>query len=263
MVEPAILRFVIRGSGVQAPPPAPKNLVFRKRDSLPQKTPPLANMLDWFYERLTRTDHPQKADLIFVLAGKMERKLYGLHLYQAGLAPRLLLTVGRFEVSKMAGLPFEFLPELIAQRERTAPERRHFFCDVSADATRIRAVALPRWSTYGEALGLREYLAGDSARDVIVVSTDIHLRRAAVTFEKVFAGAAVKFRYCPVPADLSSLGKAGWWTRRDDRNYVMRETVKLAAYRLILSLPHVFVRYLMRLKRDAFSEGRALPIPRD
>lgn len=221
------------------------------------------DMLDWLYQRLTRTDRPQKADLIFVLAGKMERKQYGLHLYQSGLAPRLLLSVGRFEVSKMPKLPFEFSAELIAQRERTAPERRHFFCDVSPTATRIRAVDLPRWSTYGEALGLREYLGGDAVRDVILVSTDIHLRRVALTFEKVFIGSAVKFQYCPVPAALSSLEKAGWWTRRDDRSYVMRETAKLAAYRIILSLPHVIVRYLMRLKRDAFSGDRALPIPRD
>ena len=200
------------------------------------------SLLQWLYERLARTDTAQKADLIFVLAGRMERKHYGLDLYRAGLAPRLLLSVGRFEVSKMAALPCDFSTELIAQRNRTAPERRHFFCDLSPSATRISTVDLPRWSTYGEALGLREYLAGDPARKVILVSTDIHLRRIALAFEKVFANSAVSFQYCPVPAALSSLGKNRWWTRRADRNYVMRETWKFAGYRVILLLPHLFVR---------------------
>lgn len=41
------------------------------------------------------------AHLIYATAGKMERKDYGLELYQVGLLPRLVLGVGRFEVSKM------------------------------------------------------------------------------------------------------------------------------------------------------------------
>jgi len=53
------------------------------------------------YENLTRTDSVQPCDLIFVLAGRMERKPYGLELYLAGMAPRLVLSVGRFEVSRM------------------------------------------------------------------------------------------------------------------------------------------------------------------
>ena len=59
-------------------------------------------MLYWLYERLTRNDDPAPADLIFVLAGKMERKRYGLELYRARSAKRLILSVGRFEVSKLS-----------------------------------------------------------------------------------------------------------------------------------------------------------------
>ncbi len=65
-------------------------------------------MLDWLYNRLTKKDALAPADLIFVLAGKMERKHYGLELYRAGFAKQLLLSVGRFEVSKMSGLSIHF-----------------------------------------------------------------------------------------------------------------------------------------------------------
>src|ERR1035438_7158796 len=54
-----------------------------------------------FYESLTRNDSVQPVDLIFVMAGRMERKHYGLELYRAGVAPQLVLSVGRFEVSKV------------------------------------------------------------------------------------------------------------------------------------------------------------------
>lgn len=49
-------------------------------------------LLRYLYESLTLSDPPTPADLIFVLAGKMERKQYGIELiglYPAGLARRL------------------------------------------------------------------------------------------------------------------------------------------------------------------------------
>src|ERR1035441_3224688 len=59
------------------------------------------------YRCLTWNDSVEAVDLIFVMAGRMERKQYGLELYRAGIAPRLILSVGRFEVSKMSRLRSE------------------------------------------------------------------------------------------------------------------------------------------------------------
>ena len=205
-------------------------------------------MLDWFYNPLTKKDAPCPADLIFVLAGKMERKRYGLELYQAGFAKRLLLSVGRFEVSKMSGLPVGFTAELRATRDLLPPEKRHFFVQIDESQTRIFTPALRRWNTYGEVLGLRVHLADKLPSRLIVVSTDVHLRRVALVFEKVFRDLAVEFQYCPVPNQQSSLSKDRWWTRPDDRSYVIRETIKLAGYRFILLLPGFAVRWCMRLR---------------
>lgn len=183
-----------------------------------------------------------------MLAGRLERKAYGLELYRAGAAPRLLLSVGRFEVSKMPAVNFEGAAELIAERDRTAPGERHFFCELDAAGAHIENVKLRRWNTYGEMLGLRAYLGRDMPRRVMIVSTDVHLRRAALAFEKVFRGAPVEARYCPVPARNSSVRKERWWERPADRKSVLKEVVKLAGYRAILRMPDWAIERVMRLK---------------
>ena len=200
------------------------------------------------YDHLTLNDSIQPVDLIFVMAGRMERKPYGVELYRVGVAPRLLLSIGRFEVSKMRTVDFVNAAELIALRDRTAPGDRHFFCEINAAGTRIETVRLRRWNTYGEVLGLREFLKRDMPRSVMVVSTGVHLRRVAATFDRVFRDAPLEARYCPVPARISSVRKEEWWARPEDRKYVFSELMKLAAYRSILRMPEWLIGRIMRLK---------------
>ncbi|HTP35537.1 MAG TPA: hypothetical protein VMJ75_25340 [Candidatus Acidoferrales bacterium] len=204
-------------------------------------------MLYRLYESLTLDDSPQPADLIFVLAGKMERKQYGIELYQRGLASRLLLSVGRFEVSRMGAIDFAKVDELRLLRDRTAPGERHFFCEISPSGVRIDRPKLCRWNTYGEVLALREHVERDEVRTMIVISTDVHLRRVAVTVGRVLRGLPVEVRYCPVPAGSSSLRKDEWWTRPRDRRYVLKELAKLQAYRAIMSMPVWMITGVMRL----------------
>jgi uncharacterized SAM-binding protein YcdF (DUF218 family) len=200
------------------------------------------------YDSLTRNDAIEPVDLIFVFAGRMERKAYALELYRAGIAPRLLLSIGRFEVSKMRNIGFESAAELIARRDRLAPDDRHFFCEISAAGTHIETARLRRWNTYGEVLGLRQYLQRDMPRSVGLVSTDVHLRRIALAFDKVFRDAPVKASYWPVPAGASSLRREEFWVRSDDRQYVLKELLKLPAYRMILGMPQWLIHRLMGLK---------------
>src|ERR1022692_4624004 len=151
-----------------------------------------------FYESLTRNDSVQPVDLIFVMAGRMERKHYGLELYRAGVAPRLVLSIGRFEVSKMLQLGLEFVDQLKSLRDETPPGERHFFVTLDVSGVRLEKAKLLRCSTYGEALAFRRLLEREDGRRVMVVSTDIHLRRVAFTFSKVFRETPHQFLYCPV-----------------------------------------------------------------
>ena len=204
--------------------------------------------LNRLYQCLTRNDSAESADLIFVMAGRMERKQYGLELYRAGIAPRLVLSVGRFEVSKMCKLDLEDFHELVALRERTQADERHFFVKVDSSGVHIERAKLQRWNTYGEALGLRQLLEGENAGKVMIISTEVHLRRVAFTIAKVFHDVLVKFLYCPVPSRLECLRRDDWWSRPDDRRFVFKEMLKLAGYLVILSMPAWAIRRLMRLR---------------
>lgn len=207
----------------------------------------LAAALYRLYDSLARNDAIQPVDLIFVFAGRMERKSYAAGLYRAGIAPRLLLSIGRFEVSRMRGIGFEKAPELMALRDRLPPRDRHFFAEIDAAGVRFQTACLRRWNTYGEVLGLREYLRRDMPRRVALVSTDVHLRRIALTFEKVFRDTPVDACCWPVPAEASSLRREGFWLRSADREYVLKEMVKLPAYGAILRLPPRAIGRIMRL----------------
>jgi len=213
-----------------------------------RRVPWRQSLLYRLYESLTRNDPVTPADLIFVMAGRMERKRYGLDLYRAGLAPRLLLSIGRFEISKMGTLDFAETPRLVAERDRTPPDQRHFFCEIAAAGTRIEKARLPRWNTYGELLGLRAYLDRHPAARILIVSTAVHLRRTALAFQRIFRGLPIEAHFCPVPPELSSVGREAWWTRRYDRRFVLKETGKLAGYSAILKLPDWMVRRVMRLR---------------
>ena len=188
---------------------------------------------------LTLNDTVQPVDIIVVLAGRMDRKVYGLELYNAGIAPRVVLSVGRFEVSRMRSLGLDRVDDLVALRDATPREERHFLAVVGESGTQIQRVRLPRWSTYGEALGLHAFLQNQGVRRVMVVSTGIHLRRAALAFNAASRGTGLKFIYCPVPARQP-------WPPPGSR-YVMQESLKIVGYYLILCLPPRLSRFLMRV----------------
>ena len=69
---------------------------------------------------------------------------------------------------------------------------------------------------------------------MIVISSDVHMRRVALTVAKVFHGIPLDARYCAVPTD--------------DRRYLLEEAIKLAAYWVILLLPSALIRRVLRLK---------------
>jgi hypothetical protein len=188
----------------------------------------------WLHS-LTLNDPPGPADLIFVLAGRMDRKRCGLDLYRAGEAPRLLLSVGRFEVSRMAAIGFAGADDLIALRNSLSPGRRHFFCEMNARGLRLEHPELCRWNTYGEILGLRAYLEQSMPRTMLVVSSDVHLPRVALTLDKVFRGVPLDVRYCAVATH--------------DRRYALMEAIKRIAYRVILGLPEGLIARLIRVTK--------------
>jgi hypothetical protein len=141
----------------------------------------------------------------------------------------LVLSIGRYEVSKMPGAEWEGIDELKSLRDRTAPSERHFFMTTDAAGVRFDKTELLRCSTYGEALAFRSFLQDLKARSVMVISTDVHLRRVALTFAEVFRGSPIRFLYCSVPARFGTVASDNW--------FVAKEMTKLVCYRAALSAP--------------------------
>jgi hypothetical protein len=164
--------------------------------------------------------------VIFVLAGRPERKVYGLQLFHQGIAPRLILSVGRFEVRKMDDLGFQHL-NLRELTSRLPPGDRHFFIDIIGDSQRIIVRSDAGKGTYAELRSLSQYLEPGRVNSLLLVSTSVHLGRVQHYCERIASLSDKKIRYVPVSEDLSSFRKAGWWKHRNHWSYVLSECAKL------------------------------------
>jgi len=164
--------------------------------------------------------------VIFVLAGRPERKVYGLQLFHQGIAPRLILSVGRFEVRSMDGFGFQHL-NLRELTSRLPPGDRHFFIDIAGDSQRVIVRSDAGKGTFAELRSLRRYLEPDRVNSLLLVSTSVHLGRMRHYCERIASLSDKKICYVPVPEDLSSFRKAGWWKHRGHWSYVLSECAKL------------------------------------
>lgn len=188
--------------------------------------------LNALFDSLCVGGPPREAGVIFVFAGRPERKRYGLALWKRGFAPTLVLSVGRFEWRRFVELGLPQDGGLVDLVERTPPEERQFFVvldGAGARAFRVRARGLGTWN---EAEALAEFLRREGHRSVLVVSSAIHLRRAVMTLRALAGG--IRIDATAVPEHESSIARDGWWREPRARRAVLWEAVKLLLYRLKL-----------------------------
>ena len=181
---------------------------------------------------LSVNDAPAVCDIILVLAGRIERKPYGLRLFQQQFAPRLIVSVSRHEVRQTAKQLS--VPALLALRDATPPDQRHFWLDYREGHQHIvRAEGIRRSSTYWELHALARYLGREAPKRIAIVSTSVHLRRVMLCCRKIQAFGGTDILVFPVPEESSSFVRAGWWRRPDHWSYVLSEFAKLMAYVLL------------------------------
>jgi uncharacterized SAM-binding protein YcdF (DUF218 family) len=124
---------------------------------------------------------PPKADLIFVFAGRESRKRFGVELYREGVAPRLILSVGRFEWRRFPALGLPGDGGLVEKVQAIEPSKRHFFVDVSPDRARCEHVRRGRLGTWSEARALARVADSERIENLLIVSGRLHLRRCLVS----------------------------------------------------------------------------------
>jgi hypothetical protein len=119
-----------------------------------------------------------KADAIFVFAGRDSRKRFGVRLFREGVAPRLVLSVGRFEWRRFPSLGLPGDGGLAEQAAATEPWLRHFFVEVTTDgATRCERIPFGRLSTWREARAVSALVRREGIHKLVVVSEGQHLLR--------------------------------------------------------------------------------------
>jgi uncharacterized SAM-binding protein YcdF (DUF218 family) len=140
------------------------------------------------------------ADAIFVFAGRESRKALGVRLFQQGVAPLLILSVGRFEWRRFPRLGLHGDGGLVELVQATPPPERHFFVRVEAQAARMVCERIPRGrlGTWSEARAVAELVEREGISKLIVVSHPEHLRRCLLSLES-FLGDSATVVLVPVP----------------------------------------------------------------
>ena len=117
-------------------------------------------------------------DLLFVLAGRENRKHFGIELFQRGLAKTLLLSVARFEIRRYAKLAITPKVDLLQLAAPTPPPQRHFF--VLHDALTATATRIPvgPFGTLSEVAALASWLSPQKEiSSLLIVTAKAHMSR--------------------------------------------------------------------------------------
>lgn len=174
---------------------------------------------------LIARDGTHPAEAIVVLSGSLpDRMLEAVDLYQAHMAPRIILTR---EPS---------LPGLAALRARggNLPEpheenlmvAQHF--GISRDV--ISVLPTPASSTLAEARIVISYLQAQRIKSILLVTSKAHARRARMIFRRLAQG-RIEITVCPSPYDPFT--PDDWWHDRGTVRRVITEYGKLLTYLLI------------------------------
>jgi uncharacterized SAM-binding protein YcdF (DUF218 family) len=161
------------------------------------------------YDFLDVGKSPRPADCIFVMAGKQERKTYGIKMWRFGYAAQLILSVGRFEWRKFPELNLESDGGLGALVEQTPAKKRHFLLRLDRQDAICTLAKKRFFGTHSEARALSEYLSELSVRSLLVVSSPLHLRRVALAFRRAFRQDRIQLTFVAVPEKPSFASPAG------------------------------------------------------
>jgi uncharacterized SAM-binding protein YcdF (DUF218 family) len=170
-------------------------------------------------------DPPQPADAIVVLAGSLpDRILEAVDLYQAQLAPRIILTrepeLPGLSVLRARGAT---LAEHHEQNQRIAEQ-------LGVPAQAITVLPAATASTFAEAQALIAYLRTQGIASILVVTSNAHARRARLTFRHL-AGDTVRISVCPSRYDPFKADT--WWQQRAFVRRVVIEYGKLLTFLLV------------------------------
>jgi hypothetical protein len=143
------------------------------------------------------------ADLIFVLAGRERRKQHGLELFRQRLAPRILLSVARFEIRNFYKLPLPVPLNLTKLAFDVPPPQRHFFVFFENQKVQVEHIRPRRFGTLTEITSLARWLeTRPEIKSLLIVSSNAHLRRVRMCCQSSL-GASINIAFIAAPEMFS------------------------------------------------------------
>jgi len=104
--------------------------------------------------------------------------MYGLELYCQRLAPRILLSVARFEIRSFSKLPLPVPLDLLELASGVPPSQRHYFVQFEDGKVLTERVRPGQFGTLTEMKSLACWLiAHPEIHSVLLISSGTHLRR--------------------------------------------------------------------------------------
>jgi DUF218 domain len=183
-------------------------------------------MLQFLFDWLARADSPVHADAVFVLAGRKSRKVYAIELFEQGMAPRLLFSVGRFEIRRFPELGLPQTIDLLQMAQSIPPPQRHFFVLFENQQFTVQRIPVRMLGTLSEIDALADWLlAHPEISSLLVVSSGSHLRRLRMCCRRMLRR-DVKCSFVATPMESEN--------NDSNRNAIMLECFKIACYQVLL-----------------------------
>ena len=183
-------------------------------------------MLKLLFDWMTRADPPAHADAIFVLAGHKSRKVFAIQLLEQGIAPRLLFSVGRFEIRRFPELGLPQTIDLLQMAQKIPPTQRHFFLLFESQQFTVQRIPVRMLGTLSEIDALADWLlAHREISSLLVVSSGSHLRRLRMCCQRMVRR-NVKCSFVATPMGSRENGS--------NRKGVLLEFFKIGCYLVIL-----------------------------
>ena len=150
----------------------------------------------------------REVDLVVALGGDRGRQVMAVEILRQGLARQVLFT--------------------------GADVQPHDYQCLGVPVGRAMALPVLAYTTYEEAVAIRQIVQAYSLGSVLIVTSAYHARRAYWTFDRIFRGTGVELLIASVPPKGFTMD--AWWKSHVGRIQVLREYMGLAYYGLKLSM---------------------------
>jgi uncharacterized SAM-binding protein YcdF (DUF218 family) len=174
---------------------------------------------------LVRKDQPVKGDAMLILMGSIsDRVLEAADLYQAAMAPKLLIVEESMGPAKMLLSRGATLISNTRQCSNIATE-------LGIPASVITIIPGEATSTKMEARLVCEYLLQTGGIDtLLIVTSPAHTRRAGLIFDNAFSKYGLKVTVITCPSKYGSYDGRSWYLNREEVQDVIFEYIKLFTF---------------------------------